>query len=251
VGSGTLAINTAALGSMPQANSVTLQTVLDGPDTVLRMLTPATAANPVGAFVGGGTGNKAIVGLSGFAGMKLTDLGGLEFDVKLVAGPLNNFYMNFIVDLDCSADEVPTALTIADIRARRRVVIWNPDIASGYAVGSGYTRYAAAFNSNQWNIVGTPNLGMQTNLSPPGPLTPLTGFPFACIVDGVSADGGLPRNTAVPACNTGAALAGTDSAHCGLSTAGALLLLGDSVNLTAREIWVKRLRVRDRVVTFN
>ncbi len=250
-GSGTLVLNNAAVASMPQGNSVTLQTTVDGADTVMRMVTPATAANPVGAFVGGGTGNKAILGLSGFAGMKLTDLGGLEFDLKVVTGPTTNIYMNFIIDLDCSADEVPTALTIADIRARRRVVVWNPDIASGYAVGGGYTRYAASFASSQWSIVGTPTLGLSNNPAASAPLTPLTGYPFACVVDGVTADGGLPRNTAVAACNTGAALTPADSANCGQPTAGALMLLGDSVNLLAREVWVKRIRVRDRVVTFN
>ncbi len=236
---------------MPQANSVTVEVALDGGTQVLRMFTPATPANPVGTFVGGGTGNKAIVGLTGFNGMKLTDLGGLEFDAKVLQGPVNNFYMNFLIDLDCTADETLSALTIADLRLRRRVLIWNPDIASGYAVGGGYTRYAGSFASSQWNLVGTPFLGIPANGSPSGPIVPLAGYPFACIVDGVSADGGLPRNTSDPTCVTAAALPTTASANCGAPTAGALLLLGDSVNVTQKEIFVKRVRVRDRVISFN
>ena len=117
-GAGVLAVNNAALASMAQANSVTLEVTLDGASQVLRMFTPATAPNAVGTFVGGGTGNKGIVGLSGFNGMKLTDLGGLEFDFKLVQGPANNFYMNFIVDLDCNADEALSAPTAGALAAR-------------------------------------------------------------------------------------------------------------------------------------
>lgn len=250
-GAGSLSLNNTALAAMPQANSVSINTALDGADTVLRMFTPLTAVNPVGAFVGGGIGNKAIVNLAGFNGMKLSDLGGVEFDIKVLQGPNNNFYMNFIVDLDCSADEALSSLSIADLRLRRRVLIWNPDIASGYAVGGGYTRYASSFASSHWNLVGTPALGIPANLAPSGPIVPLTGYPFACIVDGASADGGLPRDVANPACATGAALPTTASAACGTPTAGALLLMGDSSNLLQREIYVKRVRVRDRVVTFN
>lgn len=236
---------------MPQGNRGVIGPIADGADTVLSMRTLASAANPVGAFVGGGVGNKAITGFSGFNGMKLSELGGLEFDAKILVGPTTNIYFNFLVDLDCSADENLGLLKLADITARRRIVVWNPNIASGYAVGGGYTRYAGSFADSQWNIVGAPALGMSPLGNPSAALTPLSGYPFACVVDGVSGDNGLPRNLAQPACVTAAALnPATDAANCGAPTQGAMLILGDTANLIAREILVKRVRVRDRVITF-
>jgi hypothetical protein len=106
-GTGYLEIDQTAITLMNQlqANSVTLSLVADGGTTVLSITTPATAANPVGQFVGGGTGNKGIVQLDGFDGLKLSDLAGVELDAKMVTGGTSNFYMNFLVDLDCVKNE--------------------------------------------------------------------------------------------------------------------------------------------------
>jgi hypothetical protein len=89
--------------------------------------------------------------------------------------------------------------------------------------------------------------------NPSGPATPLglAGYPNACIVDGVSADGGLPRNLNVPACVTGAALPTTASASCGVGHKGALILLGDSNNLAAKTYNVKRVKIKDRLIVFR
>jgi hypothetical protein len=57
---------------------------VDGADTLLRLFTPATAANPVDAFQGSCTVNKAIMGFSGFHDMKRTDFEGLKFDVNVL-----------------------------------------------------------------------------------------------------------------------------------------------------------------------
>jgi hypothetical protein len=164
------------------------------------------------------------------------------------------FYMNFVVDLDCNLSEDLNTTDIATLRANRRVIIWNPP-AAGSPVSNGYTRYFGTSGSSQWNIVGAPGLGLPTNVQPSGPLPTggLTGFPNACIVDAVSADGGLPRNTTIdpPTYNTGAALAGTVASKCGASTAGALVLLGDSNNLLQREMNVRQVRIQNRLVTFN
>jgi hypothetical protein len=250
-GTGYLEIDQTAITLMNQlqANSVTLSLVADGGTTVLSITTPATAANPVGQFVGGGTGNKGIVQLDGFDGLKLSDLAGVELDAKMVTGGTSNFYMNFLVDLDCVKNEDVTTMTIADIRANRRIIVWIP--GAGALQPDGYTRYTVTPTDSAWLIVGSPTYGMGQN--PSGPATPLglAGYPNACIVDGVSADGGLPRNLNVPACVTGAALPTTASASCGVGHKGALILLGDSNNLAAKTYNVKRVKIKDRLIVFR
>jgi hypothetical protein len=248
-GEGADVLNASALASMPQANSANVAATTDGLSTVLKMSTLATVAFAPGAFVGGGTGNKVITGLPGFDGLPLSALNTVEVDAKLVTGPASLFYMNFLVDLDCVKDEDTSVLSLADLRARRRILVWNT--TAGVLQPDGYTRFSANSSDTVWYIVGTPTLGLGPN--PSGPATTLTAFsgsPNACIVDGVSGDAGLLRNVAVPSCVTPGGLPGTALAQCGLPHKGALLMLGDSGNLTAREVWVKRLKIKNREITF-
>lgn len=239
---------------MPQANNVSLTVVADGlAGNVLKMRTPPTASQPVGAYVGSGTGNKALLGLSGFDGMKITDLNAVAVDIReTVAGSTTLLYMNFVVDLDCNKDEDLNlaTLNLANLRSSRRVVVWNLNAGTPLPIANGYTRYQATPASLQWAIVGAPTLGMTANPGS-GALTALTDYPFACIVDTGSGDNGLPRNTAIASCNTGASLVGTAPAQCSQATAGALLVLGDSNNTAEREVNIQRIRARDRVITFN
>ncbi len=250
-GTGYLEIDQPAIHLMQQmqANSVTLSLVSDGGTTVLSISTPATSLQTTGTFVGGGRGNKAIAQLDGFGGLKLADLAGVELDAKLVTGGTGNFYMNFLVDLDCVKNEDVNTMTIADIRANRRVIVWIP--GAGVLQPDGYTRYNVAPTDAQWLIVGSPTLGMGANPSGPATALGLTGFPNACIVDGVSADGGLPRNLNQPACVTGAALPTTASAACGVGHKGALILLGDSNNTAAKSYNIKRVKIKERVIVFR
>ncbi len=259
-GTGTLLLNNAALATMPQANSVTLQTTLDGSDTVLRVVTPSTPANPTGTFVGSGRGNKGIVGLSGFNSLKVTDIEGIEFDVSLDPGTtISNVYFNFLIDIDCNTTRDLTGMDLATVRQSRRVIVWNPNTNStlginggNYPLAGGYTRYISTAADSQWGIVGAPNFGLSSHLGPYGPLTALAGYPNACIVDGVVGDNGLPRDNSIAACATGAALPPTASASCAKPFPGALLLVSDSSNFaTAKGINVKRIRIRDRTVRFN
>lgn len=245
-----LFIDQPALATMTQANSVTLSIVTDGSGTkVLSMLTPATGLQPIGAYVGGGRGNKGILEVGGFDGLKLSDMGSVELDAKFGSGTAGNFYMNFLVDLDCVKNEDLNVLTIADIRINRRIIVWIP--GAGSLQPDGYTRYSVTPTDSAWLIVGSPTLSMGQNPSGPATALGLSGFPNACIVDGVSADGGLPRNTSNAACVTGAALPTTASAACGAPHKGALVLIGDSNNTAAKEYLVKRIKIQDRVVTFR
>ncbi len=248
-GTGFLEIDQPALNVMPQANSATLSVVTDGGTSVLQISTLATAANPAGRFVGGGTGNKAIVGLDGFDGLKLSDLASVTLDAKAVIGGTSNFYMNFLVDPDCVKNEDVNTMTIADIRTNRRIIVWIP--SGGAVQPDGYNRYNVSPTDAQWLIVGSPTLGVGPNPGGPATALSLTGFPNACIVDGISADGGLPRNTSSPACVTAAGLPTTASASCGLAHKGALILLGDSNNLTAKTYNVKRVKIKDREIVFR
>jgi hypothetical protein len=172
----------------------------------------------------------------------------VELDAKITGGT-GNFYMNFLVDLDCVKNEDVNTMTIADIRTSRRIIVWIP--AGGALQPDGYTRYNVSPTDAQWLIVGSPALGMGQNPSGPATALGLTGFPNACIVDGVSADGGLPRNLNAPACVTGAALPTTASASCGAAHKGALILLGDSNNTAAKTYSVKRVKIKDRVIVFR
>lgn len=249
-GTGSLQVAQAALSAMPQGNSATVTVALDAGQPVLQMTTPATTAFTPGNFVGGGTGNKVIVGFDGFDGLKLSDMASVEVDMKPIVGGASNFYMNFLVDLDCVKDEDASVLTLADIRVRRRVLVWIP--GAGVLQPDGYTRYSVASTDSAWLIVGTPALGMGVN--PTGPATPLTnwtGGAASCLVDGISGDGGLPRNLTVPACVTNAGLPATASAQCSLPNKAALLILGDSVTLVSKQVQVKRLKIKDREITFQ
>ena len=78
-------------------------------------------------------------------------------------------------------------------------------------------------------------------------------YPNACIVDGISGDGGLWRNTTIaPAtCNTGAGLLATAPATCALPHAGALVAVGGSTNLTVQNWDMNLVRVNNRYYTFN
>lgn len=249
-GTGVLVIDQPALSASTQANQATATIVLDSGVPVAQFTTPATSAQPAGAFVGGGTGNKGIIGFDGFDGLRLLDLSTVEIDAKQISGTPGNFYMNFVVDVDCVKNRDLSLLTLAQLRAFRRIVVWIPSAST--PLPNGYTRYSATSADAAWLIVGTPNLGIGAN--PSGPATALTawtGNSAACLVDGVSGDGGLPRNVAIPACVTGAALPGTASAQCGLPTKSALLLLGDSNNLVAKQWNVKRLKIKDREIIFQ
>ena len=250
-GTGSLQISQSMLNTMPQGNSATATVVLESGAPVLELSTPITVANPIGSFVGGGTGNKTIVGLDGFNGLKLSDLTGVELDAKLLTGGTSNFYMNFLVDVDCVLNEDPATLSLAGIRTSRRILVWIP--GAGTLLPNGYTRYSVAAADSQWLVVGaTPAVGLGVN--PSGPATPLsawTGGSAACLADGISGDGGLPRNASIPACVTGAALPTTALAQCSLPSKAAMVVLGDSGNLIAKQWRVQRVKVANREVTFQ
>jgi Collagen triple helix repeat (20 copies) len=229
----------------------------------LRLYTPPSAANLVGTFVGGGAGNKAMFQIPGFNGLPLRLLSTIEIDMKtLIGGPSFVPYFNFLVDLNCNANEdlnvvtLGNASTVGTLRNGRRIIVMQPVTAGpGVDVGLGYTRYTVTPSSAAWYIVGgAPSLGLA--LFPPGPLAPLSNmtsadYSAACLLDGVSGDGGLKRNTALGACVTGAGLPGTALGNCGQTHSAILLNLGDSNNLIETDSRVRRIKINETVITFE
>lgn len=225
----------------------------------LRFYTPLTGANPVGTFVGGGIGNKAMFQITGFNGLPLQLLSKIEIDRKLLIGA-SEPYLNFLIDLDCNSNEdlntitLGNAATLGTLRNQRRVLVMTPNAVAGTDAGVGYTRFSVTPASAAWYIVGTPTLGLAQNPTPPA--SALTSFDFAtypnaCILDGVSGDGGLLRNTALGACVTGAGLPGTALGNCGQTHAGVLLIVADSANLLERDTRVRRIKVNDMEILFQ
>jgi hypothetical protein len=258
-GTGNLVINTAALASMPQANSAAASVVIETGTAVIAVNTPPTAAFPSGIYVGGGTGNKAVIGLDGFDGLKLADLTGIELDAKQVTGPVtpNLMYMNFLVDLDCVKNEDLSVLSLDDLKLSRRILVWDASRIGGAPIaGSTYTRYTTSGNIASWRMVGV-GAGTATfsglkdnNVGPDATLTQLIAdYPNACLIDGVSGDNGLLRNQSIATCISAAALPrATTKAECGLPHKAALLLVGDSGNVIEREWRVSRLKIKDRLL---
>jgi len=146
--------------------------------------------------------------------------------------------------MDCTFDEDADLNTLADYRSRRRIIIalWTETVGA-----DGYSNWSADPDSAIWEIVGAPTGGLP-NVGG-GKLSDFAAaFPNACIVDGISGDGGLARDVSTDAgCDTGASLPSTAPGRCGKATSGILLVLGGSTTLTATTWSFRSLRVNDTV----
>ncbi len=253
----------ADVAAMPQLNSATLS-IADG---VLSMRTAAAGPSAIGAYVGSGAGNKAVLQLPGLAGMKLKDLREVSVELKpLTPFDLPNPYvsLNLMVDLHCDRAPLPANATLADARARHRLLTFDAYyrfIQDQPTFFSNAQFSAMTFTpaTGGWRISAGAVAGNDTGVEEVdhGSQFTLEGFdyatyPDACIVDGVSGDGGLFRDKAAdPACDTGASLADTAPATCGKAHAGAFLFLGSSGNTTAGDWQIRKVRVNDRSFTFR
>lgn len=240
------------LAAMPQLNKASLSATGD----VLTMSLQA-GSNPAGAFVGGGTGNKAVLQLPGLAGTKLAAFKSMSMDVKgpTRVGSLNVYtYVNFTVDLQCDGSPLPANATLADVRAKRRIVIYDPYVkyvqqASTPLSDSAFGTVSLDFATPGWRVsAGSPvGSGVAINPNYVGHETLETfdfaTYPNACIVDGVTGDGGMFREAAAdPACNTPSGLPGTAPASCGKPYSGVTIILGDSGTNVAASWQVKNIR---------
>lgn len=212
-------------------------------------------SNPIGAFVGGGAGNKAVVQLPGFNGVKLKDLTGIEMEMKgdpnqTPKDSMTPFYLNFVVDLNCDASPLPADATLAQVRSRRRIVVFDPvhhfvrAQTTSLISTSEFSTIAITPSTPGWRIVGSPSAGLDTTQGGTGTLTTFdhVTYPNACIVDGISGDGGMFRNTAEPTCVTTAGLASTAPATCAAPYAGVIVGLGDSGTIASIQWSLKQVR---------
>jgi len=245
--------------AMPQLNNASLAVnagVLD--------MTLASGTSAVGTFVGGGNGNKAVLQLPGLTGTKLKDLKDITMQLSGPSTATNGVstknvyaYMNFTVDLDCSATPLDASATLADVRARRRIFIYDPYVnfiqqAPSAISATELSTIKFSRSTPGWRVSAGTSVGTGVAINPAyiGNET-LDGFDFAnhpnaCIVDGVTGDGGMFRDKdADPSCNTSAAL--NDLAHtpakCGKPYRGAIVVLGDSGTDVPVQWKLKKVRV--------
>jgi hypothetical protein len=248
----------AELGGMPQLNQASLSVQAGA---IGMRLQPV--ASPVGAFVGGGTGSKAVLQLPGLSGTRLKDFKSMSMAVEgnpFAAQTRNIYpYVNFLVDLQCDGTPLAANATLADVRARRRMVIYDPFVqyvqtASAPLNGTSFTTVTFDFSTPGWRISSGAAVGtVAVNPNYVGNET-FEGFDFqtypnACIVDAVSGDAGMFRDaSADPACNTTSALPATAPATCGKSHAGAMILVGDSATDVPANWLVKSIRIETQSV---
>lgn len=235
-----------------------------------------TDTNPVGAFFGGGNGNKSVLQIPGLAGLKVKDLKSIELELKPISkmgtdGPQGTWpyvYINIMVDLDCGATTLPANATALDARKKRRILIYDPfykfiqDNPTAIST-TDYTTLTITPSTGGWRVSAGETLdptgqgdagteeavqGSQFSLTAPTAFK----YPEACIVDAVpSADGGLYRDTSKPECVSTSGLATTAPASCGKPHAGFLLNLGDSNTKTDANWLVRKVKVNDRTFTFE
>lgn len=244
-------ISASELAAMPQLNRASLSA--SGGELTMAL---QAGSNDVGAFVGGGNGNKAFLHLPGLNGTKLRDFQSMTLDVKgppRVEGKNVYVYVNMLVDLQCDGSPLPPNATLAEVRAKRRLLIYDPyrkyvqdDLLFN---DSTFTTMDIRLDSPGWRATAGSPLGdgVKVGSGYTGNET-LEGFDFdtypnACIVDAASGDGGMFRNRAGdPACATSAALAAGAPAACARSHGGVTVILGDS-NTTFAASWkVKNIR---------
>ncbi len=257
-------ITAAQVAAMPQLNLATAA-VSGG---VVAMKTQA-GTSPVGAYVGGGNGNKAVLQLAGFEGMKLKDFKGMDIEWRALstlptnAAPDEGYIsLNMMIDLQCSTTPLASTATLADARARYRVLTFDPfytALQPTVTVSSTFSTMAITPETGGWRISGGSVDGNDTGVEETvhGSQFKLssfnhTAYPNACIVAGAAGDGGMFRDkTADAACDTMSGLLGTAPAKCSKAHAGIWLFLGHSGFSKVSSWEVRKVKVNDRLVTFE
>lgn len=172
------------------ANQSALTTLADG----LELSTPATGPNPVGAFNGGGTGNKLFLGFSGFAGTSPLALSAITLRARRDRGNAQ-LYLNLQVDCDGDGVFDPSV---------DGIVVVDSGMVPALALGATFTDVTILASDPVFTIVGGglfPNgqskCGLYSHLGNEGrPLTDLP--PTAVLWDGSTGDNGMPKNKVMP-----------------------------------------------------
>jgi hypothetical protein len=210
-------------------NSASVDGGYDDGSVVLRTGSPT---NPAGAYTGGGTGNKSILGAFGFNGLPIGSLQTLQYVWENVVGPGGPFfippggtsvetpYVNLVVDFNPGGGGDLRVLSLMDDSL-------NPAITA--AIGT-YINNGSNVLTYSWDGATQDVLIVNAPPNPvPGGVVPnvtvgaqwpensyswaalIAANPGAVIVDAYTGDGGLPAGAITP---------------------GILLGSGDSVNVT-------------------
>lgn len=254
----------AQAAAMPQLNHASLG-IANG---VLSLNTGSGLAATAGAFVGGGTGNKAVLQLPGFDGLKVRDFKSIEIELQpdpdyAPGQGLPYVSFDFVIDMQCGQPPLGADATIAQARSRYRTVTYDTYYQYLQPGGEHYGtivpgQYATAVispESRGWRAsAGVPIGSTDLNGSETGQ-TPLdvAALPAdACFADAAPADAGMFRNAgASPACAMAAALDPSAAANCGAAYRGAYLFLGSSGNSSASTWQVHSLRYNGGVRAFS
>lgn len=196
------------------------------PDKSIVLSTGGLTGNPneVGAFTGGGRGNKAVLGLFGFNGRKLSTLKDLSYTWTLVTGPggpfynppggptVNTPYANFLVDFNPSGPSDIRILVVLDDSLNPAITnsigtYTNPPPPAG---GSNVLTYGWSSSQNVL-IVNAPPNPVPGGVAPAvsvGANWPENAYSFAALVaanpnavlvDIFPNDGGMRAGTVLPA----------------------------------------------------
>jgi hypothetical protein len=186
------------------------------------ILTTRTGLNLVGAYNGGGVGNKAILGIQGFNGMPVGELNTIEFIWReMEAAHTNPLALRVYVNLIIEPDPIgfPGVYKILTIQDTLGVVNVIPT-----PIGPGRWDYKWPTDANKLflcvNPAGLPAppnpvLSVWTNPPPGVPFFTavdntyftqtfrladiVAAYPNAILVDASSGDGGLPNSSVIPA----------------------------------------------------
>lgn len=232
-------------------NAASVQDFTNPTGTSGPILRTNTAVNAVGGFNGGGTGNKALLGHWLPAPLLLIGFASLSVDYEQLtpeAGLIGNtrLYVNLLVEFDPIGN--PGVLSV--------LVLGSTEFALNTGTFSvlGPNRYRTTWvpGANFIQVVsdkgmGPPSVGPPVPLGGPatvpvseGPAQPaawfthdyslanlLVAYPGARLVNGASGDGGMPKLT---------------------STAGVLLVLGDSANVKQNSVRVLDWRLNGAAI---
>ncbi|MDM0011001.1 hypothetical protein QTH87_00995 [Variovorax sp. J22P168] len=229
---------TDELAAMPQLNKAKIKASGDKLSMQLE-----AGASEVGAYVGSGTGNKAVLQLPGLAGQKLIDFKDMSMEVKGATrsdGKNVYAYVNFMVDLECKGEPLAANATLADVRKKRRIVIFDPfyqfvQKASTPISDADFSSVKFEYKTPGWRISAGDPVGDKVAINPDYigsedfETFNFVKYPNACIVDGISGDGGMFRdNTSTDCQDTTGGLGGGKPATCGKAHSGAVVVLGES-----------------------
>ena len=194
-------------------------------DGLMMQAADTTAAGTLpGAFNGGGTGNKALLGLSGYDRVLVSDLTSILVTARQDRG-VSFFYFN--MQVDCDGDGAWTA--------DDGIVVVDSDSLAGFALPADGSFVTIRLDPADavFKMVGGPKLSCGNLPSHLGgaagsPLTDLPGT--AALWNGSTGDGGMPRARPM---------------------AAILFVMGDSANQNFRAMTIQSIDVNDDAYSFK